>query len=408
MTLETSGPKLERVLGLPLVTLYGVGVTVGAGIYVLVGEVAAVAGYATPVAFLLAAIVAGMSALSYSELAVRLPQAGGEAAYAESAFSRGWLTLAVGLAVAFAGITSSGAIVIGFGGYFLALFGVSGPVVPILAVLLLGLIAFWGVRQSFMLIAVTTLIEIGGIALVIGAGAGALGELPAKLPAIWPDWTVDAWRAVIGASVLAFFAFIGFEDIVNMAEETRDTSRVLPRAILLTLVITTVFYLTLTTVAVLAVPLDDLSGTGAPLALIFERGGGDPRLLSAIAMLAVINGALIQIIMASRLLYGMARLGRLPSWLARVNARTHTPDAAIVLVTGIVLASALLLPIDRLAGLASLGVLSVFAIVNAALIRVRLRRDPSPSAYRVPLWVPVAGLAASAGLLFFGIFDMLF
>lgn len=402
----THEARLERVLGTVPLTLYGLGVTIGAGIYVLVGEVAGVAGYAAPVAFVLAAVLAGLSALSYSEMAVRLPQAGGDAAYVEAAFSRRWLTLAIGLTVAFSGITSSGAVIIGFAGYFEAISGLSGPLVIVGAVAALAFVAFWGVRESFALIGLTTLLEVGGLVLVIWAGAPALERLPDVLPLMWPGLDGNLWLAVLSGSVLAFFAFIGFEDIVNMAEETRDVARTMPRAIILTLVCTTVLYLLLATISVLAVPPEELSRSAAPLALIFERGGGDARILGGIAMLAVVNGALIQIIKASRLLYGMARLGRLPRWLVHVHPRRKTPDRAILAVALLVLAFALALPIGQLAGLASLSVLGVFATVNAALLRVRLRGDPSPSGYRVPLAVPVAGLIATVLLLAFGLIDL--
>ncbi len=397
-------PQLSRSLGLPLVTLYGVGVTVGAGIYVLVGEVAGVAGMAAPLAFLLAGILAGLSAFSYSELSVRLPQSGGEAAYVDAAFGRGWLTLAVGLLVAFSGITSSGAVILGFVGYLQELVAVPGWMAIAGIVLVLGGVTFWGVRESVMLVAATTVIEIGGLLLVVIWGAPSLAGLGEALPQMWPGLESTMWLAALSASVLAFFAFIGFEDIVNMAEESRNVSRTLPRAILLTLFITLGIYLLLTLVAVLTVPAQELAGTAAPLALVFERSGGNPAVLSSIAVLAVINGALIQIIMASRLLYGMARLGRLPGVLARVNARTHTPDVAIGVVMVLVAFSTWGLPIAALAGVASLAVLTVFTFVNGALLRFKLSGVPAPDGTRtVPLWVPVLGMVASGCLLAFGL-----
>lgn len=394
---------LKRAVGPVLLSLYGIGVTIGAGIYVLVGEVAGVAGMAAPVAFLLAGILAGLSALSYAELATQFPRAGGEATYVNAAFKLGWLTTAVGVLVAFSGITSSAAVLLGFVGYLNEIVPVPGWLALTGALGALAAITFWGVSQSMTVVAVTTLVEIGGLALVIGAGAPALAELPVALPDMWPGLEGVVWLAVLSSSVLAFFAFIGFEDIVNMAEEVRQPRRTLPIAIIVTLIVSTLLYVVLTLVALLSVGAERLGESQAPLALVFGESGGNPAILSAIAILAVVNGALIQMIMASRLLYGMARLGRLPKMLARVNPVTRTPDLAIVGVALAVLAFALLLPIARLASYASLAVMLVFVTVNVSLLALRRRAGTGGDAFRVPLFVPVAGSIASAGLFVFGV-----
>lgn len=402
MTAEDQ-PHLRRAVGPVLLTLYGIGVTIGAGIYVLVGEVAAVAGMAAPVAFLLAGGLAGLSALSYAELATQYPRAGGEATYVNVAFSRPWLTTVTGLLVAFSGITSSAAVLLGFVGYLNALVAVPGWLALSGIVGVLGVVTFWGVSQSLIVVAITTLVEIGGLLLVIGAGLPVLAELPQALPDMWPGTDGLLWLLVLSSSVLAFFAFIGFEDIVNMAEEVTTPGRTLPIAIIITLVVSTLLYVLLTVISVLAVDPSELGGSDAPLTHVFGASGGNPAILSSIAILAVVNGALIQMIMASRLLYGMARLGRLPGVLAHVNPVTRTPDVAILGVAGIILLFALTLPIAELASYASLAVLGVFSIVNVALLVLRRSRDYGRAAFRVPLPVPVLGCVASLALLVFGI-----
>ena len=396
-------PHLRRAVGPVLLTLYGIGVTIGAGIYVLIGEVAGVAGMAAPVAFMLAGILAGLSALSYAELATQYPKAGGEATYVNVAFARPRLTTVTGLLVAFSGITSSAAVLLGFVGYLNELVTVPAWIALLGIIGVLAVVTFWGVSQSLIIVAITTLIEIGGLLLVIGAGLPVLQDFPQALPAMWPGLDGMVWLLVLSSSVLAFFAFIGFEDIVNMAEEVKTPGRTLPVAIIVTLIVSTLLYVLLTTISVLAVDPSELGASDAPLAEVFGASGGNPAILSSIAILAVVNGALIQIIMVSRLLYGMARLGRLPNVLAHVHPITRTPDVSIIGVALIVLAFALTLPIAELASYASLAVLGVFSLVNAALLVLRRSKDYGVPVSQVPLFVPVLGCAASLALLAFGI-----
>jgi len=403
----TDTPHLKRAIGPVLLTLYGIGVTIGAGIYVLVGEVAAVSGMAAPVAFLVAGSLAALSALSYAELATLYPRAGGEATYVSAVFARPWLTTTVGLLVAFSGITSSAAVLLGFVGYLNTLVPLPDWIALVGIIIVLAAVTFWGVAESLTVVAITTLVEIGGLLLVVGAGLPSLAGLPAALPDIWPGFDGTVWLLIMSSSILAFFAFIGFEDIVNMAEEVRQPGRTLPVAIIVTLVVSTLLYVVLAVVSILSVGPEQLGASDAPLALVFGASGGNPAILSSIAILAVVNGALIQMIMASRLLYGMAQLGRLPSALAHVSPLTRTPDYAILGVAGLVLIFALTLPIADLAANASLAVLAVFSIVNVALLVLRLRPGSERAVFRVPLAVPVLGAVATAGLLLFGLAEKL-
>jgi amino acid transporter len=401
---EGTGPRLKRSLSLPLVTLYGLGTTVGAGIYVLVGKVAGRAELLTPAAFAVAAVLAGLTAFSFAELAARYPKSAGEALYVRAAFGRRPLALAVGLLVALSGTVSAAAIALGAAGYLGTLVELPAAAVVVLLVLGIGALAAWGIAESVTLAAVLTLVEVGGLVLVVVTVALWLPDRPAPLPrpgALLPPFEAGAWSAVLAGAVLAFYAFIGFEDMVNVAEEVKDAPRTLPLAIVVTLALTTLLYVAVALVAVLALPPAELAASAAPLAELFERAGGSALAISLIAILATLNGALIQIIMAARILYGLSEQGALPAALGRVHATTRTPLLATAVVALAVMALAVGLPIEPLAEATSVVVLAVFTLVNLALLRLK-RRAPHPAGvWRVPWPVPLGGFLASAAFLGF-------
>lgn len=393
-------PTLKRSLSLPLLTLYGVGTTVGAGIYVLIGKVVGEAGVYAPLSFLLAAALAGLSALSFAEMSARFPASAGEAVYVQEGL--GWrpLTVLVGLLVVAAGLVSCATLAHGFVGYMAQFVDLPAPLLLLALVGTLGLIAGIGITESVALAAVLTLLEVGGLVAIIGGAA-----FGASAPVLGVAETVGApllWTGVLSGAVLAFYAFIGFEDMVNVAEEVRDVRRNLPRAILATLVITSAFYVAISLIAVAMVPAGLLAESEAPLALLFERTtglAGAP--ISVIAILAVLNGMLIQIIMAARVLYGMGARGWLPAALAHVNPRTRTPLRATALVTAIVLALALAFPIVTLAKATSAVALSIFTLVNLSLHRLKSVDTAPPTGFTAPRWLPLLGALASAALLAF-------
>jgi amino acid transporter len=247
-----------------------------------------------------------------------------------------------------------------------------------------------------------TLVEVGGLALLIGAGILGGPDLVTRLPEAVPSLSdASALGGIVGAALLAVFAFIGFESLANVAEEVRDPQRTLPRAIFLTLVLSTLLYVLVVWVAVLSVPTAELAASMAPLALVFERlTGASPATMVAIAIVATLNGIIVQMIMASRVLYGLARQGDLPAALGEVHERTRTPLKATALTTAAVLALALLLPLHQLADLTARMTLVVFAMVNLSLVRVKRREQAAPRGiYLAPAWVPWAGLATCVGLL---------
>jgi APA family basic amino acid/polyamine antiporter len=259
-----------------------------------------------------------------------------------------------------------------------------------------------GIGMSVAVAAVISVAEIGALIVIVGAGVRLEGvsALAPALPLV--PLSLAGWTAVLSAAVLAFYAFIGFEDIVNVAEETRDAERTLPLAILLTLVFTLLLYVCVALVAGAVVPAETLAASGAPLVLVFERATGlSGDALAAVATVSVLNGALIQIIMAARVLYGMGRRGMIPAAFGRVNARTRTPLISTGVVGATILVLALALPIETLARTTSFVALSIFVLVNASLIAIQ-RREGAPVFRRL---VPALAAAASAGLLGFQVWE---
>lgn len=408
MTKPSHQPTLNRSLSLPLLTFYGLGTIVGAGIYVLIGAVVGKAGMFAPISFLLAAIIAGFTAFSYAELSSRLPRSAGEAVYIQEAFQRRWLSRLTGWSVVIIGIVSSATIANGFVGYLQVFINIPDWLAILSLVLGLGLIAAWGIRESVWLATLITVIEIGGLCYVVLMNADALLTLSTRWPELIPSMDGLVWSVILMGAFLAFYAFIGFEDMVNVAEEVRDAPRTLPRAIILALIVSSGLYLLVAIVAVLALPIEQLAASDAPLAALLASSGEDHgRLISIISIVAVVNGAIIQIIMASRVLYGMGRTQLAPAILATIHPRTRTPLLATALVTLLILILALWLPLTTLAQLTSMVTLIVFAGVNLALVALKNRGAPASAFINTPVWLPWTGAGLCLLILIFQTFSLL-
>lgn len=402
-----TSPTLARALDLRLSVLFGLGVTIGAGIYVLIGVTAGRAGMHAPLAFLLAALVMAPTAASFAELASRMPISAGEAAYVRSGLRSERLAQATGFMVIAVGIISAAAIAKGSAGYIRALVALPTPAIVVTVVLVMGAIAAWGIVQSAAVAGAMTLVEIGGLAIIIIVGAFKSPDLVTRIPEVWTGLgDIGVATGVLSASLLAFFAFIGFESLANIAEEVKTPQRTLPKAIVLTLAISTLFYVLVAWVALIAVPRAELAASRAPLSLVFERvTGASPIAISAIAVVATLNGIIAQMVMASRVIYGMAEQHLLPSALAAVNPMTRTPLLATALVVGAVLILALSFPLEGLAEFTARLTLVIFALVNIALIALKRHAEPTPSgAFVVPLFVPIAGCGLCLALLIGGLF----
>ncbi len=239
--------RLERVLGLPMLVLYGLGTTVGAGIFALVGKVAGRAGLYAPVSFFAAALIAALTALCLAELSARFPKSAGEAVYVREGLNSHHLALAVGLLVACAGIVSAAAIINGAVGYIHQFLDISAPLLIVLLVMAMGGLAAWGIAESVGIAAFITLVELGALVMVVWAGGEGLSAIPEHMGDFVPPLGDVAWGGIMAG---AFLAFLGFEDMVNVAEEVKDVTRTLPAAIILTLIITTLVYVAVALAAV--------------------------------------------------------------------------------------------------------------------------------------------------------------
>lgn len=390
--------ELKRRLTIWLVIFYGLGTTIGAGIYALVGEIAGVAGYKAPWSFLVAAGLVTFTVFSYAEMSRRYPRAAGAALYVREGLGSVHLSTLVGLLVVLAGLTSASALVNAFVGYLREIIAVDATTAIVLSVLALGGIAAIGITESVTVASVITAIELLGLLLVVGVNYQSFGAFPAHIDVLTPPISLQGWGLVLSGAMLAFYAFLGFEDMVVIAEEVQDVRRNLPLAIFVTLAITTVLYLLVVTVAVLAMPPEELAASDAPLAALYEKGtGSSPTLINAVAALAIINGVLIQLIMASRLLYGLASTQQIPTVFAYVDPRTHTPLITTATVTAVTLLMSLPGTLKGLAEATSTIMLMVFALVNLAAWRV-MRQMPDDDGHRsIPTWVPLVGFVISVG-----------
>jgi len=398
-------PKLARRMGLPLLILYGLSVTIGAGIYVLIGEVAARAGSFTPLAFLGASLLVAFSAASYAELSARFPVSAGEAAYVRAGLGMPSLALVVGLMVALAGIVSSATLLRGGAGYVQEFVAAPTWLIALFAGIAISAVTAWGISQSAWTAAILGIFEISLLAVLIILGLADTSPIGTALSQLTETPTAEQFVGITGAILIAFFAFIGFEDMVNVAEEVQDPVRTMPRAIAATLIITTLIYFLVTLVAISHVPLPELANSSAPLTLVFEKLTGaqsSGRIVTLVAIAAVMNGVLVQIVMSSRVLYGLSRMGQLPRLIGRVNAITKTPLLATGLVTILVLSLSLTSETSALAEMTSTITLVVFAMINLSLWQMKIAgQTDGEKFFTVPMWVPVTGFLVSIGFVIY-------
>jgi APA family basic amino acid/polyamine antiporter len=374
----TSTPQLSRRLGLFSTTLSGVGIILGAGIYVIIGTATRDAGSAVWLAFLFASVLAAMTGLAYAELASMFPLAGASPVYIQEAFGRhagfvlGWLRLWVSMLTA-------AAVVIGFGGYLAGLLGLPPAAAALTALALSLAIILAGVRETVIVAVVMTLIEAGGLVLVLALGFDSIGSRP----------LMEMPRSGVGlltGATLVFFAFEGFEQIATLSEETRDPTRTIPRAILLSIGICALLYALVAVVAVSVLPWRELASSSSPLADVARAAGGPTyaNALSSIALFATFNTALMMLATAARRAYGMANRGMLPALFRIVGQKRKTPWVAALVLTGCSALMVLVGEIGPVAHAANFAIFLSFIAVNTAVVWLRRTRPEAERPFRIP------------------------
>jgi len=383
--------ELSRSLGLFEVTLSGIGIILGAGIYALLGEAAALAGNAVWISFALAALVALLTGLSYAELSSMFPKASAEYEYTAQAFGMR-VAFVVGWLIILSGVISSAAVALGFAGYFEALF--QAPRLPsaLAMTVLLSLLLFLGIKQSAWVAIVFTMIESLGLLIIIGLGVPYLGSVDyLEMP--------HGLEGIFQASALIFFAYLGFEEMVKLSEETKDPEVNLPRGLILAVLASIVLYVLVALSAVSVLGWQKLGQSQAPFADIASAAFGPQAsfLLSIIALFATTNTVLLMLLAASRIIYGMAAQSALPGFLAEIHPATKTPWMAITVAAIPTMAFIMLKDIDFVANVANFTLFLTFMVINATVIILRHRRPSLFRPFRVPLsigWVPLIPVLA--------------
>lgn len=392
MSDQKSEGSLSREVGLIPLVFYGTGTILGAGIFVVIGEVLGVARGLSPLAYLLAAFVAVTTALSYCEMAARIPTAGGPTDYVEKAFGKRWLGSLTGWALMIANVVSAATITTGFVAYMESFLDITNWIVTVSFVVVISGVAVAGMKESAWLMTVTTLIGMATLLVVLWVLRDGLVASLQTVSASWRDFEGSLAFGLFGGAFLAIYSFIGFGDMALTAEEVRNVKTVLPKAMLVSLAIVFVFYITVSMALVGAGGLTELADAEAPLVRSVSREGW-PEMPIAIASLSVIaNSALTQLLASARLLYDTGRDERgVPKFFGKVSAKTRTPVLATIACGALILALALFVPLKQLASATSYAILLVFIGVNAALIVTKRRDQPAdvPDIWRI---VPVLGV----------------
>jgi APA family basic amino acid/polyamine antiporter len=387
-------PKLERSLSLLEITLMSIGIILGAGIYVVIGEAAGLTGNSLWISFIIGGVVATFTGLSYAELSSRFPKAGAEYIYVKNSFGKTTAWLVSWLIIA-GNIIGGATVALGFSNYFSALFHT--PIIPIAIIVLFlcGIILVLGIKETASVTILFTILEAIGLVIIIFIGFEKFGDI---------DYLQlsNGFKGIIEGAALIFFSYIGFQGITRLAEETKQPEKNIPKAIIFSLIITTIIYILVAIAAVSVIPAQDLANEGAPLARIAETAFGKNSfiLISSIALFSTFNTALMMLLSGSRLVYGTSKEKALPEIFSKVSKRTLAPWVAVV---GIVIAAIFFLFIGDLKSIANLTnftVFSVFILINATLIFLRIKK-PVNKGFRVPLnigeipIIPVFGIISS-------------
>ncbi len=406
--LKRKSVNLKKELSLWQTTFAGIGIILGAGIYVLIGSAAGMAGSAVWISFLFAALVAAFTGLSYAEFSSLYSKDEGEYVYAENSFSKRIGFLVVWL-IFFEGVISAAAVALGFGGYFASLFAniFSLPVflVALLLVLILSFINYYGIKQSSWLNVLCTSIETLGLLFIIFIGIPKIGTVDLlQMP--------NGFAGVSAAAALIFFAFIGFEAIIKLAEETKSAKKVIPKALVISIIITTIIYILVAISAVSIIDYRELGESKAPLADVAGSVFGSKAflILSIIALFSTGNTVLLLLITTSRLTYGMGREYKSLKIFSSVHKKRRTPWIAILLVMFFTAIFTLFKDITLVASITDFTIYGTFIAVNAALIVSRYKFPDKKRPFRSPINIGKFPVLAFLGILtsLFMLFNLAF
>ena len=390
--------ELKRGMGLFHLTMYGVGLILGAGIYVLIGEAAGFAGDSVWIAFVLGSIVALFAGLSYAELSSIFPKAAAEYTFVKNAFKNNFFAFIIGWLTAITSMITAAAVALGFGGYFSEFLNIPIVISAIALIGILSIVNFMGIKESSWTNTVFTIIEAAGLILIIIIGFTISEPEPVNY-----FESPTGFSGIVIAFVLIFFAFIGFEDIANIAEEVRNPKKVIPRAIILAVMISGIIYVLVSLAVVRVINWEDLSSSAAPLADVAKRGLGVQGhiIFSGIALFAITNTVLITLVAGSRMIYGMAREKSFPHILAKVHSKTKTPWLAIIVIMLTAIGFSIIGDIVIVANITVFAVIITFGAVNLSVIVLRYTEPDIERKFRIPINIgkfpvlPMVGLGIS-------------
>lgn len=374
--------ELKRHIGLFQLTMYGTGLILGAGIYVLIGEATGIAGDAVWIAFGLGAIVALFAGFSYAELSSVFPKASAEYVFIKNAFKNNFFAFLIGWLTVITSIITATTVALGFGGYFAEFVNMPIILSAIGLLIVLSIVNFIGIRESAWTNTIFTIIEASGLILIIVIGFTFVNPEPVNYVE-----SPSGFSGIVIAFVLIFFAFIGFEDMANIAEEVKKPKKTLPRAIILSVIISGVIYVLVSLAVVRVVNWEELAESSAPIALVAERALGSEAhiLLSSIALFAITNTVLITLVAGSRIFYGMAKEKAFPAILEKIHFKTKTPWIAIIVIMMTSIVFTLVGDIVLVANITVFAIVITFAAVNLAVIVLRYTEPEIERKFKVPI-----------------------
>ena len=394
--------KLKRELGLITTTLYGIGIILGAGVYALIGVGAGLAGNMLWLAFVISSIIAIFTGMSYAELAGRFPKEAAEYTYTKKAFNREIVSYLVGWLLVVGLVGAASAVALGFAGYFSNLFGTPIPLTAAALIVIMSLLNYIGIKESTFFNNFSSIVEAGGLILVVlivfffsTSGKDVdLFQMPSA-----------GFEGIMAAVSVVFFAYIGFENVANLAEEVKNSKRTIPMALLLSLAISTILYILISIAAVKEVGADALAKAEAPLTLVVSKTLGEYSvLLSLIALFATANTVLILLITASRILYGMSHSKSLPKFFSFVG-NTGTPVYSVCIVGLVAVLIAYSGGIKTVAQLTDLAIFIAYFAVNISLIALPTPKTKkqfiTPRIFGIPILAYIGAITSLIMLTYF-------